>query len=104
MIKEAVQTGRPRPTRVPRVRGLVVRLRDFPGWENVAGFVGHIHFVCDAGEGVRRVALSTDAQVPRVAPELADHFIRAEVRLFALTQLSEATAWAAGDASAGASP
>jgi hypothetical protein len=101
-IAPSVADGSARQPRVSRVRGLVIQLRDFPGWENVAGFVGHIHFVCNAGEGVRRVALSTDACIPRLTPELAEHFIRAELRLFALTQLSEAAAWATGDASAGA--
>ncbi len=100
MIALPVGDGRAPPA---RVRGLVVQLREFPGWENVAGFVGHIHFVRDAGEGVRRLALATDSHVPQITPELAEHFIRAEVGLFARTELSEATAWAAGDASAGSS-
>jgi hypothetical protein len=76
------------------LRGLVVQVREFPGWDNVAGFVRHVQFFRDHQDSIRRIALATDVQVPHLRPELADHFIRADLRRFRCHELGEAIAWA----------
>lgn len=76
------------------MHGLVIQAREFPGWENVAGFVRHVQFARDHQDGVRRVALATDVQVPPPEPELADHFIRSELKRFGLYELATAIRWA----------
>jgi hypothetical protein len=70
--------------------GIVVHSRGFPGWENVAGMLGHFRFVRDHHRTIRRVALAADGAVAELAPRLAEHFIRAEITRFGYDELDEA--------------
>ena len=74
--------------------GLVLRARHFPGWESLQGIVKHIRFVRDHHRKIKRIALVTNAKLATLAPELADHFVEAEVRHFGHAELDEAVAWA----------
>ena len=67
----------------------------FPGWENVGSLVRHVRFVRDHHRRVRRVALAVDGSVADLAPRIAEHFVRAELRHFDYDDLDGAVAWAA---------
>ena len=45
---------------------------------------------------MRRVALAVDSRVADVAPAVAGHFVKAQLRHFGYDELDTATAWAAG--------
>lgn len=75
--------------------GIVIHVREFPGWENIAGLLRHIRFVRDHHKKVKRVALAADSRLADLAPRLANHFVQAEVRHFGYDRLDEAVAWAA---------
>lgn len=45
---------------------------------------------------LRRVALCADSKLGDVAPRLARHFVKAEVRAFKAAEFEAAKAWAAG--------
>jgi hypothetical protein len=77
-----------------RLQGLVLHARAFPGWENIGGLVRHIRFVRDHHRKIRRVALVLDGPLGALAPQLAEHFVRAEVRGFPDDRLDDAVAWA----------
>ena len=77
------------------LHGLVIQAREFPGWENIAGFIRHVQVTRGHHESVRRVALATDVHVPHLPRELADRFIRAELRRFGQYDIGTAIAWAA---------
>jgi hypothetical protein len=79
------------------LRGLVIHTHKFPGWENVAGFFRHLRFVRDHHQKIRRVALAADGRLANVAPELASHFVRAEIKHFEFNALDQAIAWASGE-------
>ena len=74
--------------------GIVVHARAFPGWENVAGMLGHFRFVRDHHRTIRRVALAADGTVAELAPRLAEHFVQAEIKRFEYDELDEAVVWA----------
>jgi hypothetical protein len=76
--------------------GVVVHARAFPGWENLAGMLRHFRFVREHHRAVRRVALAADGTVADLAPHLAEHFARAEVKHFDYDELDDAIAWAGG--------
>ena len=78
------------------LRGLVVHAREFPGWENVAGFLRHLRFVRDHHRKVRKIALAASGRLAEWAPKLAEHFVDAEVRHFGYDELDRAIAWASG--------
>ena len=78
------------------LQGIVIHARSFPGWQNVATLLRHVRFVRDHHRRIHRVALAADGTVADLAPRLAEHFVRAEIRGFGHDQLDEAIAWAAG--------
>ena len=78
------------------LRGLVVHAREFPGWENLAGFIGHLRFVRDHHRRIGRVALAVDSKLATLAPRIAEHFVKAELKAFDYGELADAIAWAGG--------
>jgi hypothetical protein len=76
------------------LRGLVVHLREAPGWEDFGAFIRHVQFVRDHHLQVQRVALVADGRLAHLIPRLADHFIKAELRHFRYGELGLAVVWA----------
>jgi hypothetical protein len=77
------------------LQGIVIHAREFPGWENFGSLVRHIQFVRDHHRYVKRIALAADIKFASLAPKIAEHFIRAEVKRFGYDELDQAIAWAA---------
>ncbi|MCC2274409.1 STAS/SEC14 domain-containing protein [Streptomyces sp. ET3-23] len=76
--------------------GVVIHVREFPGWENIGGLIRHVRFVRDHHRRIGRIALAADSRAASLVPQLANHFVQAEVRRFGYDELDEALAWAAG--------
>ncbi len=79
--------------------GVVVHLREFPGWENLSSLVRHVRFVHDHHRKVKRVAFAVDqGNLAKFGPGFAEHFVKAEVKAFGYDQLADAVAWAGASA------
>jgi hypothetical protein len=81
-----------------RLDGVVFHARTFPGWESFGSVVRHIQFVRDHHQKVKRIALAVDGRLAGLAPQVGEHFVRAEIRTFEYAQLEAAVAWASGRA------
>ncbi|GAB7028693.1 STAS/SEC14 domain-containing protein [Streptomyces sp. NPDC021749] len=75
--------------------GVVIHAREFPGWENIGSMIRHVRFVRDHHRKVRKIALAADSKIAALVPQLAKHFVRAEVRRFGYDELDAAVTWAA---------
>jgi hypothetical protein len=82
------------------LQGLVIHVREFPGWENMGSMLRHLRFVRDHQRHVKRIAFAADSKLAGIAPVVADVFIHAEVKSFAFDELDIAIAWASGPARA----
>ncbi len=80
------------------LQGLVVHAREFPGWEDLGSLSRHLQFVRNHHRSVRRVALAVDGRLASLAPRLAEHFVKAELKSFGYAELEGAIAWAGGAA------
>jgi hypothetical protein len=69
-------------------------MHDFPGWENLGGFVRHLQFVKDHRRRVQRIAVATDGVVRHLAPLAAHRFTGIAVKDFRYDELDQAIAWA----------
>jgi hypothetical protein len=76
------------------LRGLVVRTRRFPGWQNVGSLLRHLRFVRDHHRHVLRVAIVADGKAAALAPAIADFLVDAELQRFPWDQLDDAVHWA----------
>lgn len=77
------------------LKGIVVHVKTFPGWQNVGSFIRHFQFVKNHHRKLRRVAISSDGSFAEMIPKLAQHFVEAEVKTFGYDKLSEAQDWVA---------
>ncbi len=75
------------------LRGLLIEAKAFPGWDGFAGLTAHLRFVRDHHRMIRRVAVVSDHPVLSHLPQLASHFVAAEVRHFPRTEWNGALDW-----------
>jgi hypothetical protein len=71
----------------------------FPGWKDFAALVAHLKFVKDHHRKIEKIAAVSDSSVLTIAPKIASHFVQADVRHFAHSQMEEALAWLRGQKS-----
>jgi hypothetical protein len=76
-----------------KLRGVMIEAKSFPGWKDFAAVVAHLKFVKNHHRKVEKVAAVSDSCFLAIAPKIASHFVMAEVRHFAESQLDEALAW-----------
>ena len=75
------------------LRGVLIEAEAFPGWDGFSGLTAHLRFVRDHHRLIRRVAVVSDSPVLSHLPQLANHFVAAEVRHFPRTEWSGALDW-----------
>jgi hypothetical protein len=75
------------------LRGLIVEVSSFPGWQSFAALFAHIRFVRDHHRRVQKVAVVTDSAMGNVAEHLASHFVSAKIKRFHAGELEAAKQW-----------
>lgn len=80
------------------LRGLIIHTPTFPGWESFAALSSHLIFVKEHHKKISRVALATNSKVGGFAEKIANHFVKAEIKLFSYQDLEKAKLWIAGKA------
>ena len=69
----------------------MVDAQSFPGWDSFAALVSHLEFVRDHHRLIGKIAAVSDSPVLSLAPRLAKHFVKAEIRHFNANE--RAAAW-----------
>jgi len=77
----------------PKLHGVLIHSRDFPGWEDFGGFTAHMHFVHDHHKKVERIAVVTDSKIGSITELLGKHFTAAEVKHFPFADNVKALDW-----------
>ena len=75
------------------LKGLMIVADRFPGWDSFAALARHIRFVREHHRLIRRIAVVSDGVTLTLLPQLAKHFVQADVRHFAFTEREAAMAW-----------
>jgi len=73
--------------------GVLIRVKRFPGWEDLTGLMSHVDFVRRHHQRIQRVALVSDSTVAALAPKLVDLFIHSEIETFGYDQEGRAMEW-----------
>src|SRR6187200_3508465 len=81
-----------------KLHGLMIDAEAFPGWKDFAALVAHLRFVRDHHRKIEKVAVVSDSTFLSVAPKIAAHFVRADLRHFPQLQRDAALAWLRGEA------
>ena len=65
-----------------RLRGVLISGKSFPGWENLDALMAHLKFVKNHHARIDKVAIVADGVVARVLPNVASHFVNAQLQHF----------------------
>ena len=76
-----------------KLNGLMIYVKSFPGWDNFAAFLSHMKFVKNHHQKVKKIAAVTGGGFLSIMPQVANHFIRAEVRHFDYGDRDAALKW-----------
>ena len=80
-------------TREAGLTGVLIRSKDFPGYERFSDMLAHAEFVRKQGDKVPKVALCTDSPVGKLLTTLGATFVDADVKRFSFDQQGEAERW-----------
>lgn len=75
------------------LNGLMIYTKSFPGWDNFAAFLSHIKFVKNHHQKIKKIAAVTGSGFLSIMPQIAKHFIQAEVRHFDYDDKETALDW-----------
>jgi len=73
--------------------GLVIHAKSFSGWDSFASMLSHFRFVRDHHRHIKKLAVVSDSAVLTVFPQIAAHFISAELKHFHFNEYSDALTW-----------
>jgi len=78
------------------LKGVMVDAAAFPGWEDLGAIVSHLKFVMGHHSKVARVAIVSDSELLKFAPQVAKHFVAADIRRFPANEKTQALSWLRG--------
>lgn len=81
-----------------KLHGLLLCAESFPGWHDFAALVSHFKFVKNHHTRIEKLAVAADGGFAAIAPKVASHFVRAEIRHFSYIEKASAKAWLSGKA------
>lgn len=79
-----------------KLHGVMIDAPSFPGWKNFAALLAHLKFVKEHHRKIEKIAAVSDSTFLSIAPNIASHFVQAEVRHFANSQSQQALQWLRG--------
>ena len=80
-----------------KLNGLMIYVKSFPGWDNFAAFLSHMKFVKNHHQKVKKIAAVTGSGFLSIMPQVANHFIQAEIRHFDYDDKDAALKWLKAD-------
>lgn len=75
------------------LEGLIVYAKTFNGWENFSSLINHLKFVKEHHKSIKKIAFVTDDKVLSFLPNIAKHFVNAQIENFAYENKNQAIEW-----------
>jgi tRNA U38,U39,U40 pseudouridine synthase TruA len=92
-FEKLVQEADPYIREMGKLNGLMIYAKSFPGWGNFAAFLSHMKFVKNHHQKIRKIAAVTDNGFLSIMPQVAKHFVQAEIRHFGYNDRDAALLW-----------
>ncbi len=92
-FKQACLILDPQIKTMGKLNGLIIQVASFPGWESLPAMVKHIQFVNNHHQDIAKVAFVTDSIVKGMIENIASHFVAAEIKTFAYSDIEPAKHW-----------
>lgn len=72
-----------------KLRGLLIHAKSFPGWNDFGAMLAHLKFLKQHIQIIEKVTVVADVAVASVMPDIANHFVHAQVQNFDFYRLDE---------------
>lgn len=80
-----------------KLSGLIIKVKQFPGWDNLDSFFHHLKFVKGHHKVIGKVGFMTEDNLISNFPSLVNHFVKAEIKRFDFGHMDEAVEWICGN-------
>jgi len=74
-----------------KLHGVLIHANSFSGWKDFAAMLAHLKFLKEHIQKIEKVAVVADGALANIMPDIANHFVHAQVRHFDFVR--EDTAW-----------
>jgi hypothetical protein len=75
------------------LRAVLIRAKSFPGWKDFGALLAHLKFLKKHLHRIEKVAVVADGVIATLMPNIAQHFVHAQVQHFALAREPAAWVW-----------
>jgi len=75
------------------LRGVLIHAKSFPGWKDFSALLAHLKFLKEHVQRIEKVAVVADGALANIMPNIANHFVHAQVRHFGFECEDEAWVW-----------
>jgi hypothetical protein len=75
------------------LRGVLIRAKSFPGWKDFGALLAHLKFLKEHLQRIEKVAVVADGTMANIMPNIANHFVHAQVQHFDFAREDAAWAW-----------
>jgi len=75
------------------LRAVLIRAKSFPGWKDFGALLAHLKFLKEHLHRIEKVAVVADGVIATLMPNIAQHFVHAQVQHFALARETAAWVW-----------
>jgi len=76
-----------------KLHGVLIHAKSFPGWKNFAAMLAHLKFLKEHIQKIEKVAVVADGALANIMPNIAKHFVHAQVQHFDFVREDEAWDW-----------
>ncbi len=80
-------------TKHGKLHGVLVHAKSFPGWKNFAAMLAHLKFLKEHIQKIEKVAVVADGALLNITPNIANHFVHAQVQHFDFDREDAAWDW-----------
>jgi SpoIIAA-like len=75
------------------LRGVLIHAKSFPRWKSFDALLAHLNFVKEHHRKIEKVAVVADGVVANIMPNIANHFVHAQLRHFSSSDEGPAWDW-----------
>lgn len=76
-----------------KLRGVLIRAKSFPGWKDFGAMLAHLKFLKQHIQKIEKVAVVADGALANIMPNIANHFVHAQVQHFDFEREDNAWVW-----------
>jgi len=76
-----------------KLRGVLIHAKSFPGWKDFAAMLAHLKFLREHIQKIEKVAVVADGALANIMPDIANHFVHAQVQHFDFAHEDAAWDW-----------